>query len=94
MSLERHYEIRQTIINHHHFGGPVSLNIGIRHRDEEGKQIGPESGIDLPLTGPQFTRANPSARLTVNEDVVLAAAKTALGSQKVTFVVPPDPKDE
>ena len=92
MTLTPHYEIRQTIHNHQLPGEPITLNVGIRHRDAQGEQVGPESGTDVPLTGPQFTRANPSARLTVNEDVVLAAAKTALGSQDVTFVVPPVPE--
>ena len=91
--LTPHYEIRQTIINHQLPGEPVTLNVGIRYMDAQDEQVGPKSGKDVTLTGPQFTRANPSARITVNEDVVLAAAKTELGSQNVTFVVPPVPEE-
>ena len=88
MQLEPRYEIRQIIINRQLPGAPVVLNVGIRYINEQGKQVGPDSGKDVTLTGPQFIRANTNARLIINEDVVLAAAKTELESQYVTFVVP------
>ena len=92
--LEPHYEIRQIIINRQLKGAPVTLNVGIRYRDTEGKQVGPDSGRDVTLDGPQFTRADPTANLTLKEDVVLAAAKVKLGTQNVTLVDPPIPEDE
>ena len=89
--LTPHYEIRQIIVNRQLPDAPVMLNVGIRYRDAQGEQVGPPSGVDVVLTGPQFIRASPSSRLTVSEDVVVAAAKTEIGSQDVTFVVPPVP---
>ncbi len=94
MQLEPHYELRQIIINCQIEGAPVTLNVGIRYRDIQGKQVGPESGMDVELDDPQFVRADPNARLSVDEDVVLAAAKVKLGTQNVELAEPPILKEE
>ena len=90
MQVEPHYEIRRIVTDFERSGARVTLNLGIRYKDDSGEQVGPPSRLDVELTGPQFTRANPAARLTVREDAVLAAAKAELGSSNVEFAVSPE----
>lgn len=89
MTLEPHYEIRQTIINHQLGEEAVTLNIGIRYKDAQGEQIGPPSGMDVTLEDTALNgRAQGRGRPVWDEDDVLEEAKNHLGTQKVTLKLP------
>ena len=91
--LEAHYEIRQTIINHQLPDSPITLNVGIRYRNAQGEQVGPESGQDVTLDDVKLNgRANARSRPVWDEDDVLAEAKEKLGSEFVKLVDPPVPE--
>lgn len=92
--LEPHYEIRQIIINRQLPDSPVQLNVGIRYRDAQGEQVGPESGQDVDLEDVKLNgRAQGRGRPVWDEDDVLEEAKEKLGSANVKLVDPPVPEE-
>ena len=86
--LTPNYEIRQTVINHQ-LESPVTLNVGIRYLDAQGKQVGPESGMDLALDEVKLNgKALLRGRPVWDEADVLSEARDKLGSDEVELVVP------
>ena len=95
MLVEAHYEIRQITINLQLKDSPVQLNVGIRYRNAEGEQVGPEGGMDVTLEDPKLTaRAQGRGRPVWDEDDVVREAKRVLDSEFVVLVEPPAPEEE
>ena len=94
MQLEPHYEVRQMGPNYQLPGAPVMCNVGIRHRNAQGEQVGPESGIDVELLDVKFKRTPNGGKLKIDEDDVLVELKALLATDSVTFIEVPIPEPE